>query len=99
VTALDGAAVRRWADVVDDHNPLHLDPAYAATTRFGTPVVHGSLLFALVCDAVQEAGAGDDLRVRFRAPVPVGSEVAVAVVEGRVRLCAAGVEPVEVELG
>lgn len=98
MTALDAAAVGRWADVIDDHNPLHLDPEYAATTRFGTPVVHGSLLFALVCDAVQEAGAGDDVRVRFHAPVPVGSSVDVVILDGRVRMTAGSVEPLEVEL-
>jgi acyl dehydratase len=44
--------VARWAEVADDHNPLHLDAAFAANTRFGRPIVHGSLLFALVADAL-----------------------------------------------
>jgi len=49
--------VARWAEVVDDHNPLHLDAAYAASTPFGAPIAHGSLVFALVCDAAQAARA------------------------------------------
>ncbi|KQX62816.1 MaoC family dehydratase [Angustibacter sp. Root456] len=70
--------VARWADVVDDHNPLHLDPQFAAGTPFGAPIAHGSLVFALACDAAQAAGAGDGtLAVRFTAPVPVGSRLVV----------------------
>lgn len=76
VTTADVAA---WADVADDHNPLHLDAEFAAGTRFGGPIVHGSLLFSLVCDAVQASGTTDDLSVRFRAPVLVGAEVQVDV--------------------
>lgn len=32
-----------FADLVDDHNPLHLDGDYAAKTSFKRPVVHGIL--------------------------------------------------------
>lgn len=100
VTAAD---VSCWADVADDHNPLHLDPGFAAGTRFGRPIVHGSLLFALVCDEVQadrgrawEVGGG--LAVRFRAPVPVGEQVRVEVERGTARLLCAGAEPVDIRL-
>jgi acyl dehydratase len=72
---LDPALVAAWADVVDDHNPLHLDPSFAATTRYGRPIVHGSLLVALRCDAAQaSAGGWRPERIRFRAPVYVGDE-------------------------
>lgn len=97
VTAADVAA---WADVADDHNPLHLDAGFAATTRFGRPVVHGSLLFSLVCDALQEAegdwAARGAVRVRFRAPVPVGEQVEVDVAAGSAHLRSGGGEPVEI---
>ena len=36
--------IRQFADVSGDHNPLHTDPAYAMTTKFGKPVAHGMLL-------------------------------------------------------
>lgn len=92
------ADVAAWADVADDHNPLHLDADFAAGTRFGVPIVHGSLLFSLVCDAVQAAGLTGDLRMRFRAPVPVGAEVQVDVqlAERRARLRCGDNEPVEI---
>lgn len=96
---LAAADVTAWADVVDDHNPLHLDPAYAARTRFGRPIVHGSLLFSVVSDAVQEASGwtpGQVLRVRFRSPVPVGEPVHLEQRGSALRVRCGPVEPVEV---
>jgi acyl dehydratase len=96
--------VARWARVAADDNPLHLDAEFAARTRFGRPIVHGSLLFALVSDAVQEAdgrltaAGGGELRVRFRAPVPVGSEVTLELRSGQPHLLVAGVEPVTIAI-
>lgn len=92
------ADVAAWAAVADDRNPLHLDPEFAAGTRFGAPIVHGSLLFSLVCDALQGAGLAVDLRMRFRGPVPVGAQVQVDVeaAERRARLRCGGDEPVEI---
>ncbi len=37
----------RFTELSGDRNPLHTDAAYAATTRFGRPVVHGMLVGAL----------------------------------------------------
>lgn len=79
-------AVARWADLARDHNPLHLDPDFAAGTRFGVPIAHGHLLACVVLDELQEAlGSslvdGGEVDVRFRAPVPVGSEMTVDLVD------------------
>jgi acyl dehydratase len=69
--------VARWGMLTADTNPLHTDVAFAATTVFGVPIVHGHLVACSVLDAVQEK-LGDDLTrgggisVRFLAPVPVG---------------------------
>ena len=41
------AVVESWADLAHDRNPLHLDPAFAAKTRFGRPIVHGHLMAAV----------------------------------------------------
>ena len=49
VTARDGAA---FADVTGDHNPLHLDEAYAGETMFGARIAHGAFTFALVSAAI-----------------------------------------------
>ncbi|WP_221177979.1 MaoC/PaaZ C-terminal domain-containing protein [Salinisphaera orenii] len=37
-----------YAQLSGDHNPIHVDPAFAAHTRFGATVAHGMLLFSLV---------------------------------------------------
>jgi len=35
--------VMRFAELTGDNNPLHLDAAYAATTNFKRPIIHGML--------------------------------------------------------
>lgn len=35
--------VRKFAELTGDENPLHLDPAFAATTPFKRPIMHGML--------------------------------------------------------
>ena len=35
--------VNIFAELTGDHNPIHVDPAYAATTKFGRPIIHGHL--------------------------------------------------------
>lgn len=39
--------VNRFADVTGDKNPVHLDAAYAATTMFKRPIMHGMLSASL----------------------------------------------------
>lgn len=82
----DPATVRAWARAAGDHNPLHLDPEFAATTPFGVPIVHGHLLMAIVVNEVEELlGArltdGGSVSIRFRAPVPVGSALSLTTSE------------------
>ena len=62
---------------------IHTDPEFAAATRFGRPLVQGLYLLAFVERALDEVTTEwTDLQVRFVAPVRVGDEFAVAVVEG-----------------
>lgn len=73
----DGYRVARWGVLTADMNPLHTDAAFAATTDFGVPIVHGHLVACSVIDAVQaELGDcltnGGGMSIRFLAPVPVG---------------------------
>ena len=42
--------INRYAVSSGDHNPLHTDPKFAATTRFGGPV-YGMLVLAYLRDA------------------------------------------------
>jgi 3-oxoacyl-[acyl-carrier protein] reductase len=78
-----------FAAMSGDFSPLHVDPAYAASTEFGDCVVHGLLLASLFSQLVGmrvpgEAALylGQDLT--FRRPVRVGEIVrAVAKVTGK----------------
>ncbi len=42
------AEVRAFAELVNDHNPIHLDDEYAKTTRFGKRIAHGMLSGSLI---------------------------------------------------
>ena len=62
----------------EDANPVHLDEEYAKETRFGTRIVHGSLVASLISSALARFDgtviyAGQDLR--FLAPVEIGETV------------------------
>ncbi len=42
------ADFERFAALSRDDNPIHVDPAFAAGTRFGRPVAHGMMLYGFV---------------------------------------------------
>lgn len=46
--------VRQFAEMSGDYNPIHLDDAYAATTRFKKRIAHGMILGALVSRFLNE---------------------------------------------
>ena len=76
--------VRTFADLTGDDNPIHVDPAYAETTRFGKPIVHGVLLLGIVSKVLGRDFPGHGsvavaLSSRFLRPVPVGAEITVEV--------------------
>ncbi len=89
--------VDAFADATDDHQFIHVDPEAAARTPFGGTIAHGFLTLALtvpmggsvpldVGEPKMAINYGLD-RVRFPAPVPVGSRI-------RVRVTLTGVEQV-----
>ncbi|QFT61040.1 (R)-specific enoyl-CoA hydratase (plasmid) [Sulfitobacter sp. THAF37] len=69
---------RAYADLSNDFNPLHLNPAFAAGTPFGAPIAHGAMALDLLLNAV-EASFGPDhaaeIDIRFTAPVKVGERI------------------------
>jgi acyl dehydratase len=77
-----------FAEATGDHQWIHVDPERAKTGPFGTTIAHGyltvSLAPILLAEVVQIADVTAVLnyginRVRFPAPVPVGSSVRAAV--------------------
>jgi 3-hydroxybutyryl-CoA dehydratase len=71
---VDRTAIRRYADVTDDHNPIHLDPDFAAKTPMGGIIAHGMLSLSLLWQSLQatfgtERMAGIALDIRFIRPV------------------------------
>lgn len=76
--------VARFAAATDDHQWIHVDPARAATSRFGGPVAHGQLIVALTSHLLGQildargfsmiVNYGSD-RVRLLSPVPVGARL------------------------
>ncbi len=74
------ADVTLFAGITGDFNPLHVDHAYAAASRFGQPVVHGALLVGLVSTVVgmQLPGPGAlyvSQSLAFKKPVFIGDTI------------------------
>ncbi|WP_019586168.1 MaoC family dehydratase [Deinococcus apachensis] len=79
--------VNQFADATGDHQFIHVDPERAAQTPFGRPIAHGFLTLSLLAGHFMTAGGAPQLsgarmvvnyglnRVRFIAPVPVGSRL------------------------
>jgi FkbH-like protein len=62
--------IRAFAAWSRDHNPLHVDPAFARGTFFGTAIVHGmcSVVHALA-EARVDAAAARTVEIEFRGAV------------------------------
>ncbi len=81
--------VDRFADATGDHQWIHVDPERAAEGPFGGTIAHGFLTLSLIPRVLPEildvrgfrmvVNYGLD-RVRFPAPLPVGSRVRASVV-------------------
>jgi acyl dehydratase len=78
------ATIDAFADATGDHQWIHVDPERAAQGPFGSTIGHGyltlSLLPVMSYEVIprQEGGMAVNYglnRVRFPAPVPVGSRV------------------------
>lgn len=72
--------IARYADASGDHNPLHIDPEFAATSQFGGTIAHGMLLLAHLSEMMTAAFGtrwieGGRLKIRFRAPARPGDTV------------------------
>lgn len=81
---IDQARIDQFATATGDHQWIHTDPARAAQGPFGATVAHGFLTLSLLSAlfdsgfVVEDSHLGVNYglnRVRFPAPVPVGSRL------------------------
>lgn len=81
---IDQGRVNTFADATDDHQWIHVDPERAAAGPFGGTIAHGYLTLALLIPLMSELLEVSGVRmsinyglekVRFPAPVPVGSKI------------------------
>ncbi len=89
--------VNRFAEATGDHQWIHVDVERAKAGPFGGPIAHGFLTLSLLPVFFESSfdirntrmGVNYGLnRVRFTAPVPVGSRL-------RARLTLQAIEPIE----
>ncbi len=78
------ADIDTFADVTGDHQWIHVDPARAKDTPFGGTIAHGYYTLSLAPRFTEQVMALDGFafainyglnKVRFPAPLPVGSRV------------------------
>jgi acyl dehydratase len=86
VRQLTQADINGYAALSGDRNPLHIDPDFAANSRFGRTVVHGQLLVGVLSSAICKIWGTDwysrlALDVKFVAPVYAGDTVEAYLLE------------------
>jgi acyl dehydratase len=73
----------RFARLSGDDNPIHVDPVFAAGTRFGRTLAHGMFLFSLLLQTIRAElvpGAVErEQDLVFPGPVFAGDELTIAV--------------------
>jgi acyl dehydratase len=71
---VDRPSIRRYAEITQDFNPIHLDPEFAAKTPMGGIIAHGMLSLSLLWQSLQatfglDRMAGAAMDIRFVKPV------------------------------
>ncbi|MFF6835135.1 MULTISPECIES: MaoC/PaaZ C-terminal domain-containing protein [unclassified Streptomyces] len=98
---VDQKRIDLFAEATGDHQWIHVDPERAAAGPFGTTIAHGYLTLSLLPVFVPQVMAVEGVRmginygtekVRFPAPVPVGSRLRATAVLAKVEEVAGGVQ-------
>jgi len=81
---IEQARVNTFADATDDHQWIHVDEEKAKAGPFGGTIAHGFLTLSLLPKLLSQVYRVDGVtmgvnyglnKVRFTAPVPVGSKI------------------------
>jgi acyl dehydratase len=98
---VDQARVNLFADATDDHQWIHVDPERAATGPFGGPIAHGYLTLSLIPALIHQVLEVEGMKfgvnygcnkVRFPAPVKVGTKLRLGASVGAVENVKDGVQ-------
>ncbi|APA98086.1 MaoC family dehydratase [Nocardia seriolae] len=98
---VDQQRIDTFADATDDHQWIHVDPERAAAGPFGGTIAHGLLTLSLLPVLMHQLYTVEGVsmavnygfdKVRFAAPVPVGSKIRAAAVIGTVTRVPGGVQ-------
>jgi acyl dehydratase len=98
---IDQSRIDTFATATDDHQWIHVDPERAKDGPFGSTIAHGYLTLSLliplwsqlldVREVTTKVNYGLD-KVRFPAPVPVGSKVRASATLASVEQIPGGVQ-------
>ena len=84
VQTISDEMIRSFADLTGDTNPVHLDDAYAAGTRFGRRIAHGMIAAGLISATLANDLPGPGTvylsqTLQFKAPVYPGDTITATV--------------------
>ncbi|WP_406859939.1 MaoC family dehydratase [Streptomyces sp. HUAS MG47] len=98
---IDQKRIDLFAEATGDHQWIHVDPERAASGPFGTTIAHGYLTLSLLPAFLPQIMSVEGMRmgvnygsnkVRFPAPVPVGSRLRASAVLAEVTEAGGGVQ-------
>ncbi|TLS43474.1 MaoC family dehydratase [Streptomyces montanus] len=98
---IDQKRIDLFAEATGDHQWIHVDPEKAAAGPFGTTIAHGYLTLSLLPTLVPQVLRVENVqmgvnygtnKVRFPAPVPVGSRLRATAVLKEVAEAGGGVQ-------
>jgi 3-hydroxybutyryl-CoA dehydratase len=82
--------VLKFAEITEDHNPIHTDEEYASLTAFGRRLAHGPLVAGLVAPVLgmKLPGMGTIVvsqTLKFLAPVYIGDTITVTITASEIK--------------
>jgi 3-hydroxybutyryl-CoA dehydratase len=83
-TVMTAERIEQFAAATGDTNSIHLDEAFAATTRFGRRIAHGLLTAGLISAVLANDLPGPGTiymgqTLQFKAPVYIGEQITTTV--------------------